>query len=159
METLKQWAVTIIMTALSGAVIQILMPKGKTERMMNIVLSLFFLCAILSPFITGSSQALWDEFNNKILISDTEFSDEQESLNKTVLEETEKETENIIYKLAAQEGFSGINVEVNMDISGTNSISIDEIKISVPAAERNKAIEWISSIEKTFNVTVTLDLF
>lgn len=159
METLKQWAVTIIMTALSGAVIQILMPKGKTERMVNIILSLFFLCAILSPFITGSTKALWDELNNKILIPEAEFSANQVSLNETVLRETEKETENAIYKLAVQEGFSEINVQVNMDISGTNSISIDEIKISVPAAERNKAIQWISSLEKMFNVTVTLDLF
>lgn len=159
MEALKQWAVTIIMTALSGAVIQILMPKGKTERMVNIILSLFFLCAILSPFITGTSQSLWDELNDKIFIPEAELSDKQENLNETILKETEKETENAIYKLAVQEGFSEINVNVNMDISGTNSISIDEIKISVPAAERNKAIEWISSLEKMFNVPVTLDLF
>lgn len=156
-EALKQWAVTVVLSALAGAVIQILMPKGKTERAVKIVLSLFFLCALLSPFLTGDLS--FDMLDSSVKGSLPDFSEQQEKLNETVLNQTQTQTEIFICETAREYGIEEVKAEVLMDISEAGDIVIDKIKISVPVKERNRAFEYISEIEELFGVKPALDLF
>lgn len=158
-EALKQWAVTVIFSAVAGAVIQLLMPKGKTESAVKIILSLFFLGALLSPFLTGELDFKSADINDKLIFPKTEFSNGEEKLNETILNQMQNETELFICEAARKAGIEEIKAEVCMDISESGGIFINEIKISVPVKERNRALEFADEAEKKFGVKPILDLF
>lgn len=158
-EALKQWAVTVIFSAVAGAVIQLLMPKGKTESTVKIILSLFFLSALLSPFLTGNFDFKSGGINDKLIFPKTEFSNREEKLSETVLNQIKTETEKSICSYARKAGIEEIKAEVRMDISESGNIFINEIKISVPVKERSRALEFVDEAEEKFGVKPILDLF
>lgn len=55
MEALKQWAFSICCAMVACGIMQILMPKSSLERMFKLVVSVFFLCCLLSPFLLRSA--------------------------------------------------------------------------------------------------------
>lgn len=158
MEVLKQWAVTVIFSSIFGAAVQLLTPKGKMERAVKTTVSLFFLCALLSPFLTGKFDFAWDDFDDKKLFFKSEILSQQENLNKTVLNQMQTEAENIIYKMVRSADINEASVNVDMDISEENSIVINEIKISVPVKDRNAAVKLLPDVKETFGVMPVLDL-
>ena len=54
MNEMKQWAFGITISAIVGAVILFLSPEGATEKLVRAAVSLFLMCAILSPFLSNS---------------------------------------------------------------------------------------------------------
>lgn len=159
MNILKQWAVTIVISAVFGAVIQILTPKGKVERAVKTTLSLFFLCALISPMLTGELSVDSKNFDNLFTSPSAEISERQNNLNQTVLNQVKYQTENTISQMAYELGIEEINTEVFTDISEENGIVINKINISVPARYRNKAAELLPAVKKAFGVTPALDVF
>ena len=54
MNEMKQWAFGITISAIVGAVILFLSPEGATEKLVRAAVSLFLMCAILSPFLSNA---------------------------------------------------------------------------------------------------------
>ena len=53
METLQSWALCITFSAVGALLVHALVPKGATEKAIRVMISLFLLSAILSPFLSG----------------------------------------------------------------------------------------------------------
>ena len=53
MNEIKQWTLGITVSAIVGAIILFISPEGSTEKFVRTAVSLFLMCAILSPFITN----------------------------------------------------------------------------------------------------------
>ncbi|MCL2014569.1 MAG: stage III sporulation protein AF [Oscillospiraceae bacterium] len=57
MDVIRDWALAVCFTAVGGAVFSILTPRSGNgmDRLIRFVCSLFFLSAVISPFVTGSA--------------------------------------------------------------------------------------------------------
>ena len=51
-EMLKAWAVTLCAGAVVAALAKMLIPSGKMEKMFQMVLGVFFICCLISPFLS-----------------------------------------------------------------------------------------------------------
>ena len=58
METLQSWALCITFSAVGALLVHALVPKGATEKAIRVMISLFLLSAILSPFLSGKGITL-----------------------------------------------------------------------------------------------------
>ena len=56
METLQSWALCITFSAVGALLVHALVPKGATEKAIRVMISLFLLSAILSPFLSGKGR-------------------------------------------------------------------------------------------------------
>ena len=54
MTEIRQWAYAVTISAIVGAIILSVSPGGSTEKLVRAAVSLFLMCAILSPFLKGA---------------------------------------------------------------------------------------------------------
>ena len=54
MTEIRQWAYAVTISAIVGAIILSVTPGGSTEKLVRAAVSLFLMCAILSPFLKGA---------------------------------------------------------------------------------------------------------
>lgn len=126
MDLLKQWMISLVFCAIIGAVVNILTPKGGTERVMKVVVATFLVCAFLSPFITGDVTDIDAEL--------PEFSENKSDLSGAISssmlvhaeEQTVLETEKLLESLEVEY----ISVEASADINNENQIYIKNITVT-----------------------------
>ncbi|MBE6755031.1 MAG: stage III sporulation protein AF [Clostridia bacterium] len=150
MDLLKQWMISLVFCAIIGAVVNILTPKGGTERVMKVVVATFLICAFLSPFITGDgleSDFELPEFSeNKSDLSD--------SISESMLSQAEfqsvLETESLLESLEVD----FISVEAAADVNEENQIYIKSITVTAyeKFSYREKQIE--SNLKTMFSAEV-----
>ncbi len=150
MDLLKQWMISLVVCAIIGAVVNILSPKGGTERVMKVVVATFLICAFLSPFITGNVS----DYNAQL----PEFSDNKSDLSDTIsssmLSNAEKqtvlETESLLESLDVE----FISVEASADINSENQIYIKSITVTAyeEFSYRERQIE--SNLKTMFSAEV-----
>lgn len=135
MVVLRQWAICITATSIVGAVIYALAPKGKTEKAMKVIISVFFLCALLSPFLTGEKFNFKDEIK---LASTTDYKETKElksNINNQMIDVSkhtiEQQIKNILYANKITCG----QICANMDINEDKSIFIKTIEVFLPSNE------------------------
>lgn len=139
MDTLKHWIICVIFCSIVCAVINVLSPKGGTERVMKVVVSTFLVCAFLSPFISGSSADIDFDF--------PDFSTHEKNLSDEItaqmIHQAEKETENETVTLLRSLGVGYISVEADADVNNENKIFISSITIEAndEFIHRQKQIE------------------
>jgi len=56
MDALKQWAFSICCAMVACGMAQLLLPKSGMERIFKLCVSVFFLCALLSPILLASPE-------------------------------------------------------------------------------------------------------
>lgn len=118
-ETLKQWALTVAVSAAAGAVILMLTPDGALNKSVRTAVSLFMVIAMLSPFIKGI------DFDDFTLNYETA---EETDLTETVKEQMKTVTENKIIEILSEYGIKAEGI--NIDIS-TNGETLTVEKITV----------------------------
>jgi hypothetical protein len=61
METLREWALTVALSALAGGIVWLLAPKGSVQKAVRAVVAVFLLCAFLSPLLARQGGSLeWE---------------------------------------------------------------------------------------------------
>jgi len=61
METLREWALTVALSALAGGIVWLLAPKGSVQKAVRAVVAVFLLCAFLSPLLVRKGGPLkWE---------------------------------------------------------------------------------------------------
>lgn len=159
MIVLRQWAICITASSLVGAVIYALSPKGKVQKAMQVVISVFFLCAILSPFIAGKEISFKDEIE-KVSVSeykeskpkqklDTNINNQMISASKKLIEE---QTKSILYSYQIYSG----QICANMDIDDEGSIFIKTIEINLTSKDMLRKNEIINSVSSNLKVNEKL---
>lgn len=150
MDLLKQWMISLVICAIIGAVVNVLSPKGGTERVMKVVVATFLICAFLSPFITGDGL----DYNVQLPeFTDNEF-DLSDTISSSMLSHAEKqtvfETESLLESLDVE----FISVEASADINSDNQIYIKNITVTASEkfSYRERQIE--SNLKTMFSAEV-----
>ena len=120
METVKQWALTVAVSAVAGAITLMLAPEGTLNKSVRTAVSLFLIAAMLTPFVKG------------IDVSDFSFPEaeyEQTDLTDAVSEQMKAAVKTKITEILDDCGIKPI--EINIDISvDEEQMRIEKIEIT-----------------------------
>ncbi len=146
MEAIKGWALAVCVAAVAGSIAHLASPSGSTQKIYKITISLFFLCCILSPIITG---ALSGDFQiDSSMQSQTEY--RTDSLQNTMEKQVEENFIASVKNITAEE-LNTIDVQpqeilINVNTNEESGIFITEIILSLDAKDQNKQAEIESRI-------------
>lgn len=132
MIEIKQWAYGITVAAIIGAIVLALSPKGSTEKLVKTVVSLFLMCAILYPFISGANPI---EFFEKIELPefDTSISQNDSARNFLANELQEK-----IAEILSQSGINDTDISIDISIENENEMKINSVQIFAAEEFKNQ---------------------
>ena len=155
MDALKEWAVCLCIATLVGAIVHMLSPSGSMEKILRIVISIFFICAVVSPFLEGKGIKikLEDSLSGK---EDSSLSDIKGNINKQITSQSKKQIENLIRQQMKKQGINEGQIFINMDIDDKGSILIKKIEVVIPDNAASKKSALTDSIKKELGIDVTV---
>lgn len=122
---LSNWAKNIVIVTLIGTIIEMILPDTKNKKYIKVVIGIYILFNIISPFI-GKSIDL-NEYNIEKYISTKEEKNTENKEQNTEKVFKQKVIENIRNKLRLV-GYDSDNIEVQINANYTiNSIKIAEV--------------------------------
>ena len=127
MNSIVSWATAICVALIGGGVLSLISPSGNLKKATSFAISLFFLCAIITPFITLSfSDSPQFTVSQSAVIRD----DTSERLAKTTAQRGVKE-------ILKSQNITAQKIDIGIHINDDKSISITYIEITL---ERDKII-------------------
>lgn len=141
MEFFKQWALNVCLCAIVGTIISMLSPKGRMDKIIKLMLSVFIFLSILSPFLKGDV----NEFDFDFPIQSTSQDELIEKSNQLTLQTGKKAIEQKISDTLKENGFSDFTVEAVLK-EKNGEIDVEKILITLSDnANKNQASDLIKS--------------
>lgn len=164
-ENLTNWAKAIIMAVIVVSILEMLLPNNKTKKYIKMIMGLFVLYNIISPFIKDKNLLKFEENDIQTFSSNTtqKFEVNQESMDRRLEELYIQEIEKDITKKLEKKGYIVNSCKVQAKISNDeNTTGITKIKLKVKKGEieekqneekqeeelENKLISTVQSIKK-----------
>ena len=133
METVNQWALTVAVAAVVGAIINMLSPKGSLGKSVRTAVSLFMLIAMLSPFVSEI------DFSDFLSFSAAQYNGND--ISETVKDEMKASVETEIRRILSDCGINSADVSIDITVD-KGTVTVGEIEIeAVGSAESMKAAE------------------
>lgn len=130
MNLIRYWSIVICTASIIYVVIELLMPSGKMEKTIKMVLNIFWLCIAITSICEQSKN-----FKFKIEIDNTPVIQKGKKFLSdinTQLEETAKyNIKSIIYDNLKDKNIYPEKIEIIMDTNKANSISINKCEIYI----------------------------
>ena len=129
--------------AVFGGIVIMLSPRGGTGKTVKTAVSLFLLCVMLRPFISGYQHRLSLDSVTGSSIEKSDYSAAEytvESMKDALREKTDK--------ILSDNGVKNSRTDIEISIDGDNDMRIDRVAIYAPAqyaAELERAKEEIYS--------------
>jgi len=131
MEEIRNWAFSVCTASICGAVMNIILPEGSTQKVFKSVFCVFFLCCIISPLLDAN---LFSEDILKSFEAEYKYDSGLESRlyesSAAAMEEDIKAKTNLILKEAGV-NFSTISIKINILDGG--GIEINEFSVTAPS--------------------------
>lgn len=123
MDTIRQWAAVICIVLILTAVLAMLIPHSKSEKVMQFSLGLFFILCLLLPF----SKRLPD-FDLAAYAADAvDTTRIEEQMREQIIDLSEANLRRVVEQVLEEEGYTAKKIETNINISEDDSISITKI--------------------------------
>ena len=131
MEFLRNWIEQVALAVIIASIFEMLLPNGKTKKYIKMILGVFIIFNIISPFVDSS--ALYNLNVNEIIENYTDNNSDTVS-NKSVNDKVEemyiKELENDIKKTTEEQGYNVESCKIDAVIySDDNKAGINSINI------------------------------
>ena len=128
MNAVYQWATVVCLAAIVGAMIELITPIGRMEKMVRFVLGAFMICAMIAPFTSTAIKITFDlPTENSIRQEDT--SSFQQGLDQQILTVAADNIRALAVEELGKEQIVPQKIEVNMDTSDKESISIINVVV------------------------------
>lgn len=153
-EVLNSWAKGIGFAIVIVAILEMLLPNNKTKKYIKVVMGIYILFNIISPFVKNKN--LFKE-NNFDITKYANYSAEETSVNQASMDERIQELyieelEKDITDKVEKQGYSVSKCKVNADIKkGEDESNITKIQLQVKKDESKKE----EKNETTENMIVT----
>jgi len=154
METLRTWALSVAMAAMAGGLVWLLAPKGSVQKALRALISVFLLCAFLSPFFAHGGISLdW------ILpdIQDVPLSPALEDMvSRQLKTAVEEEIAKRIQAVLASRNISG-QITLDTSIWPDGSIEIVTAEVQVPPGADTRGLAAAIKTETELDVKITTE--
>lgn len=130
MNEIRDWAFSICSAAICGAVMNIILPEGSTQKIFKSTFCVFFLCCVISPLLTMdfiSEKSFSGIPGGEYSGGDVLENDFYEPSARVAEEEIRTKTENILRSENIEFG----NISVKVNILENGGIEINEFSIAV----------------------------
>lgn len=158
MEAIKSWAIGICMAAIVAGLFTMLFPSGSMEKMIRIVISAFFICCLIAPFLSQK------EFKIELeaMSSDSMSANEdalQEKLNEQTINSAGAQVEVLIKSELEKNNYKFDKISAEMDIDDSNRIFIKEVVLELPSDEykNRKAIHDLLYTQLGVDAEIRMD--
>ena len=141
MNEIKQWSLGITISAIVGAIILFISPEGSTEKLVRAAVSLFLMCAILSPFLSGADPI---ELINGIELPEIQSN---ESANGEASDYIENQIKEKISDILEECGIKNADIRISINIENENEMKIESVQIYAEKTYENN----FENAEKNLN--------
>ena len=156
---LSSWVKNLSLAIIVVSILEMLLPNNKTKKYVKMVMGLYILFSIISPFIKNSDKLNFENIdvssyiNEELDTSNVEVN--QESMDKRLKEIYIEELENDITKKLKEKGYTIEYCKVDANISQENNDSgIKKITLKLDKKEETKTDENSKANE---NITETIE--
>lgn len=147
---------TICLVSIVCTLLEILFPQGKMEKIFKVVLGAFMLCALLIPLKNTLKSINFDAKKNENFIKD-EYK-LKSTVDKQVKTSAKEKLQATIEKILAAKGVKPEKINIFMDTSADNSISIKKIEVFLPKGDENSLVNVKNELEKILELKVDVAL-
>ena len=132
-------------------------PKGATEKAIRVMISLFLLSAILSPFLSGIGITLTlpDQGTGDL---EAQVEAAQEKINLTLVQQARQKIEEAAKLSLAEIGVTEAEIHVDMDIAEDSIISITELKVFLADVQAGRERLIQEALEKKLGCPEPVEL-
>lgn len=152
MTEIRQWAYGITVSAIVGAIVLSITPGGSTEKLVRAAVSLFLMCAILSPFLSGTDPM---KLLDGVDLPDSEIQSAENSEAQNYLEERMKEK---ISDILDECGIKNADIRISINIENENEMSIESVEISAEKIYENKFKNTEENLKKQLGIEVKIEV-
>lgn len=152
MNEIKQWAYGITVSAIVGAIILLVSPGGTLDKLVRTAVSLFLMCAILSPFLSDADPFKFTEG----LKSPDNFSNEygKEETNEYLQNSIEKNISDIL----EESGIKDADIRISINIDNNNEMSIESVEISANKIYENNFENAERNLKNKLGIEVKIEV-
>lgn len=131
MDAVKQWAFGITISAIAASIILFFVPEGSTEKLVRTAVSLFLMCAILSPFVSNANPM---KIINALELPEFESAP---SANDEAEEHLQDEIKEKISDILNECGIKNADIRININIENGNEMKIESVRIFAKKIYKN----------------------
>ena len=147
MSTVTNIAVVLCTCVIACILIKMLVPQGRTQKTMNIIITAFLIIVMISPIknciASGSSLDISTPDESRIM----------DEYNSKVLSQTQDNLRNSLISLLTQNGINFEDVFVKLKTDNENGIIIDYIYIYLSENNIGQSGDAIKLTEENFSIT------
>lgn len=149
-EFLSSWAKSLGLAIVIVSILEMLLPNNKTKKYIRMVMGLYVLFSIVSPFIKNKetldvSNFELNEYSNNYIASENSLN--QTSMDKRIKELYIEELEKDISKKVEKKGYTVSKCKVEANISQEEESQISKIELKLKKNEANKEVDESNTIE------------
>ena len=158
MHSVIQWATVVCLAAVVGAMVELVTPSGRMEKMVRFVLGAFMICAIITP-LTGTAFKITFDFSDSSPQNQERIESFEEQLDRQTLQVAANNIKALAQEALAEEGITPQKIEVFMDTSDKNSISITNLAVSLDQSQEASRVKARQILESKLGLVteVTID--
>lgn len=132
-EFISSWAKSLGVTIVLVSIFEMLLPNNKTKKYIRMVLGIFVISTIISPFIKNKDKLDLNNINLENYVSIETATVDQKSMNERIKDLYEEELEKDITKKIEEQGYIVTNCKVKATIAEEENekTEISEIKLTI----------------------------
>ena len=163
---LSSWAKNLSLAIIIVSILEMLLPDSKTKKYIKVIMGLYILFSIVSPFINNNESISLTNLNIEEYVSSevqsTNETVDQTSMNTRIKQIYVEELEKDIINKIEEKGYIVEDCNVKITVNENNEVNIEKITLNVSKEQENKKDETIedklvTQIQKIQKVTIDLD--
>ena len=152
MEGLREWALAVCAAAVAGSLAHLACPSGEVAKVYKITISVFLLCCILAPVLTGALGGDWGA--ESFMTSETE--EKTAELENTFKTQVKDEFCASIKAFVENElglvGVSAQEISINVNTNEQGGIFITELIVFLSTEHEDKQAEIIAKLRDNLGI-------
>ena len=156
---LRNWIEQIALAVIIASIFEMILPSGKSQKYIKMVLGIFIIFNIISPFVDANSLYNFDV--NELIENYTENIETSSGIStQDKIEEAYiKELETDIINTVEKEGYNVSSCDIDAVIySDDNNAGINSINIVLLSKNNNKTEETSSDINSIENIEINVSV-
>lgn len=155
MNAVYQWATVVCLSAIVGAMIELITPIGRMEKMVRFVLGAFMICAMIAPFTSTAIKITFD-LPTEHTIQQENTAIFQQELDRQILNVAADNIRALAVEELGKDQIVPQKIEVNMDTSDKENISITNVVVYLEEDQKENQRKARQALEEGLGLPVEI---
>ena len=157
MEAIRDWALAVCVAAVAGSIAHLASPTGATQKIFRITVSVFFLCCMLSPILSGALSGDF-QFDVELTPQTNSNTDEMQStMEQQITDSFTASLRRLVEDELEEQGVQAEEISININTGEDGGISIREIVLLLKAEDQNKQAGLMGGIKAKLGIEPVIE--